>query len=112
GKRNVAQRKYQRTAKGKLTQQRADRVRAKKESRRKYKRERARARLAGVSLEIVEAIRIRDKVCQLCGANERLEIDHIHPVAAGGIGSLTNLQLLCSPCNKLNQITCFFRAAE
>lgn len=41
----------------------------------------------------------RDASCALCGSSERLEIDHIKPVAHGGSNHLRNLQVLCRPCN-------------
>lgn len=48
-----------------------------------------------------EALVLRDEgVCQDCGAAEGLEIDHIVPVTKGGSNELSNLQLLCGPCNR------------
>lgn len=47
---------------------------------------------------------------QRCEARVHLQFDHIRPIAAGGGGSVDNLQLLCSACNqrklmsKLNQV--------
>lgn len=45
----------------------------------------------------------RDKFrCRRCGAGpdqERLEVDHIVPVARGGTSARSNLQTLCSVCN-------------
>jgi 5-methylcytosine-specific restriction endonuclease McrA len=38
--------------------------------------------------------------CVRCGARERLEFDHIIPVAAGGSNTERNVQLLCEPCNR------------
>lgn len=37
--------------------------------------------------------------CEWCGADDKLEVDHIHPVARGGSAAESNLQLLCSRCN-------------
>jgi putative transposase len=43
--------------------------------------------------------------CAQCGANVYLELteeqhmDHIVPLAVGGTNDLSNLQLLCAPCN-------------
>jgi hypothetical protein len=37
--------------------------------------------------------------CVECGRQERLSVDHIHPVARGGMTVLGNLQALCRPCN-------------
>lgn len=41
--------------------------------------------------------------CVLCGQdalNDRLEVDHIKPVVAGGTNEIKNLRTLCSECNK------------
>ncbi len=40
--------------------------------------------------------------CQYCGARApdvELQVDHIHPVAAGGTVELDNLVTSCTPCN-------------
>lgn len=39
--------------------------------------------------------------CQHCGEKEenKLTIDHIHPVSKGGDNSFDNLQILCKSCN-------------
>ena len=37
--------------------------------------------------------------CQHCGSHDDLEIDHIIPVAAGGMSTFENLQVLCQQCN-------------
>lgn len=43
----------------------------------------------------------RDKgQCVRCGSRERLEFDHIIPVAAGGSSTERNIQLLCESCNR------------
>ncbi|OGH88224.1 MAG: hypothetical protein A3J93_00385 [Candidatus Magasanikbacteria bacterium RIFOXYC2_FULL_42_28] len=46
----------------------------------------------------------RDKFrCVLCGRDakdDRLEIDHIVPVVAGGTNDIKNLRTLCAECNK------------
>ena len=42
----------------------------------------------------------RDKhQCQSCGSRDRLEIDHIKSLAAGGSNDISNLQTLCRSCN-------------
>jgi len=41
--------------------------------------------------------------CVLCGKTaleDRLEVDHIIPVVAGGTNEVKNLRILCSECNK------------
>lgn len=38
--------------------------------------------------------------CVKCGANEKLEFDHIIPVAKGGSNTERNIQLLCERCNR------------
>lgn len=37
--------------------------------------------------------------CVSCGSKERLQFDHVIPVALGGAGTVENLQLLCAICN-------------
>ena len=41
----------------------------------------------------------QDGRCSYCGAADNLTIDHIWPQARGGSDDLSNLQLLCRPCN-------------
>ncbi|MGW2539328.1 HNH endonuclease [Kitasatospora sp. NPDC001574] len=38
--------------------------------------------------------------CQLCGARERLEVDHLVPVARGGSWEPDNLWTLCRDCHR------------
>jgi hypothetical protein len=38
--------------------------------------------------------------CVRCGGMERLEFDHIVPVAKGGSNTERNIQLLCEACNR------------
>ena len=37
--------------------------------------------------------------CANCGERDKLVIDHIMPIAKGGLSERGNLQLLCSSCN-------------
>ena len=57
-----------------------------------------------ISLTLRRRIFVRDKFrCVLCGASgaeSRLELDHIQPVAHGGCTSENNLRLLCFDCNR------------
>ncbi len=39
--------------------------------------------------------------CANCGAAEPLVLDHIIPLAKGGLSRLDNLQLLCAECNRI-----------
>ena len=42
--------------------------------------------------------------CQLCGRTQKdgvtLEVDHVFPVAKGGLTVMSNLQTLCKDCNR------------
>lgn len=38
--------------------------------------------------------------CVRCGSTERLEVDHVWPIARGGGNDDGNLQTLCRPCNR------------
>jgi hypothetical protein len=38
--------------------------------------------------------------CVRCGSNQRLEFDHVIPLALGGANTARNLQLLCETCNR------------
>ncbi|MDK8806795.1 HNH endonuclease [Corynebacterium striatum] len=38
--------------------------------------------------------------CAHCGAQGKLELDHIRPHSAGGTDSLDNLQWLCTACHQ------------
>lgn len=39
--------------------------------------------------------------CANCGVAEDLVLDHVIPIAKGGLSQLDNLQLLCSKCNRI-----------
>jgi 5-methylcytosine-specific restriction endonuclease McrA len=38
--------------------------------------------------------------CSNCGSRDRLEFDHVIPLAMGGSNTVRNLQLLCESCNR------------
>lgn len=53
-----------------------------------------------ISPDLRAAVLLRDRHrCVICGSTEELAIDHVHPVAAGGVSRIENLQTLCRPCN-------------
>ena len=37
--------------------------------------------------------------CVMCGAEDRLAVDHIYPWSLGGADVMENYQTLCTPCN-------------
>lgn len=39
-------------------------------------------------------------VCCLCQSKNKLQIDHITPLANGGKNEVSNVQILCSKCNR------------
>jgi 5-methylcytosine-specific restriction endonuclease McrA len=49
----------------------------------------------------VELIKRYGDSCLNCGADSNLVIDHIVPIAKGGLSEFDNLQLLCESCNRL-----------
>lgn len=46
--------------------------------------------------------------CNCCGSYSNIEYDHITPFSCGGGNDVSNIQLLCMPCNrsKSNSCTC------
>jgi hypothetical protein len=60
----------------------------------------ARGRRPEVPLSVKRAVFARDgRACVLCGATERLELDHVIPWSHGGQHTIENLRVLCKPCN-------------
>lgn len=55
----------------------------------------------GISDEVKVFVWNRDGGrCVACGSKERLEFDHVIPLALGGANTARNLQLLCETCNR------------
>jgi hypothetical protein len=60
--------------------------------------------------EIRELVLARDgHLCQRCGAEGGLQVDHIHERQHGGDDSLDNLQTLCEICHKMKKGVFFER---
>jgi len=54
-----------------------------------------------ISSEVRRAVWIRDQgMCARCQSRERLEYDHIVPLARGGSNTERNIELLCEVCNR------------
>ena len=54
-----------------------------------------------ISAEVRRAVWLRDQgKCARCGSRERLEFDHIVPLARGGSNTERNIELLCEICNR------------
>lgn len=70
------------------------------EEEKQYRKRRKRASVYTLNPELRKRIFNRDgNKCKVCGATERLEIDHILSVRKGGGNEDKNLQTLCSSCN-------------
>jgi 5-methylcytosine-specific restriction endonuclease McrA len=52
--------------------------------------------------------------CAKCGSADRLEMDHVVPLTLGGSNTLSNIQVLCKPCNasKKNRSCADYRATS
>ncbi|MCI0708899.1 MAG: HNH endonuclease [Chloroflexi bacterium] len=48
-----------------------------------------------------ELVAVYGERCLGCGAVDEMVIDHIVPIARGGLSEPDNLQLLCKTCNRL-----------
>ena len=52
--------------------------------------------------EIIARQENRCKICkEVFGEGDRVEYDHMHPLASGGKDELDNLQALCKECHQL-----------
>ena len=59
-----------------------------------------------IPIEVRHEVWRRDQgKCATCGKQERLEFDHIIPVALGGGNTARNIQLLCEACNRAKGAT-------
>lgn len=59
------------------------------------------ANRTSISTEVRREVWRRDEGrCLNCGSQNRLEFDHIIPVAMGGSNTTRNIQLLCEECNR------------
>lgn len=81
-----------------------------REKRQKARLERAHAELRGerdapirkpISASVRHEVWRRDQGrCVDCGSRERLELDHIIPLSAGGSNTTRNIELRCETCNR------------
>lgn len=53
------------------------------------------------STENFTAIKAEESVCRKCGGDEKLQVDHVVPLFAGGDNQKENLQLLCHHCHQI-----------
>jgi len=64
-----------------------------------FQRKKAIARNHRVTPDFITELRKRQPICQLCGTNSSLTVDHMNPVSNGGKAIESNIQSLCGPCN-------------
>ncbi len=64
------------------------------------KRERATMR-ANYKVWYAQLVEQQGEHCANCASTENLAIDHIVPIAKGGLSQYENLQLLCATCNRI-----------
>ena len=46
-----------------------------------------------------ELARLKQQPCAFCSSTEGIQIDHVTPIAKGGVHGIGNLQPLCAKCN-------------
>lgn len=96
-RRKEIERKYRQTEKGKESAQRRDKKHYWADP--EYQRMKAIARNHGTTPDFIKDLRNRQPLCQLCGVDKNLTIDHMNPVNNGGKATKENIQSLCGPCN-------------
>lgn len=52
-----------------------------------------------IRIKTITTIKELGGTCRMCGTNQRLTINHIRPVSAGGSNERSNLEVLCQSCN-------------
>lgn len=55
-----------------------------------------------LTLEDVQAV-LAVGVCSYCGSTEKIEVDHVIPLHAGGANERSNIVPCCRPCNQSKQ---------
>lgn len=85
---NQATKKYAKTEKGKITQKNS-----------KHRRRALEATGSVTAQEWQLKLKEHCGCCANCGANERIEMDHIYPLSKGGEHHIDNIQPLCRSCN-------------
>ena len=60
-----------------------------------------------ISATTKKIVYTRDRgICNCCGSSSSLEYDHITPYSCGGSSDVSNIQLLCLPCNRSKSNSC------